>query len=431
MTEIKSIKQNKQEKSHSMLRMLIFGSIKILLPVLIIVGAIAIYRYQIRTSPRLKRKKPPPQPKLVQVIPIQRDDCKTKIIADGIVIPAQQVDLRPQVTGQIVYISPDVVPGGVVKAEQKLIEIDHRDYEILVRQRKSDVAKALKDLKVEEGNQAVAKQEYELLGEVIREEDRELVLREPQLASIRAAQESAQATLEKAQLDLARCDIIAPFNAIVQEKHVDFGATVSTNSNLITLMGTDEAWIEVKVWISQLKWLTIPRTNGDLGSHVTIYNNLAWGNGKSRTGRVLCLIGELETQGRMARLLVVTEDPFCLKPQNRDLPQLLMGSYVSAEIEGRTLKSVFPIKRSHFRDNDTVWILNDSNQLDIRHVKVAFLDSDKVYINEGLNENEKLVITDIAAPVEDMPLRIAGLDDEKNLGQPQGDEKPMVSQASQ
>lgn len=177
MTEIASVKQNRHEKPHSVLRILVLGSIKILLSVLIIAGAILIYRYQIRTSPRLGRKKPPPQPKLVQVIPVQQDDCTTKVIADGIVMPAQQVALRPQVMGQIVDVSFDVVPGGIVKAEQKLIEIDHRDYEILVRQRKSDVAKALRDLKVEEGNQAIAKQEYELLGEIISEEDRELVLR--------------------------------------------------------------------------------------------------------------------------------------------------------------------------------------------------------------------------------------------------------------
>jgi RND family efflux transporter MFP subunit len=431
MTEITGFKQNKQEKPHGVLRMLVFGSIKILLSVLIIAGAIAIYRYQIRTSPRLSRKKPPPQPKLVQVIPVQKDDCKTKVIADGIVIPAQQVALRPQVTGQIVDISPDFVPGGIVRAGQKLIEIDHRDYDILVKQRKSDVAKALRDLKVEEGNQAIAKQEYELLGEIISEEDRELVLREPQLASIKAAQESAQAALDKARLDLARCDILAPFNAIIQEKHVDFGATVSTNSNLVTLIGTDEAWVEVKVWISQLKWLTIPRTNGDSGSSVTIYNNLAWGAGKSRVGRVLCLIGELEKQGRMARLLVTIDDPFCLKPQNRDLPQLLMGSYVSAEIEGRILKSVFPIKRSHLR-GDTVWLMNDAGQLEIRNVQIAFRGVDSVYVDEGITEGEKLIVTDMAAPVEGTSLRIAGAKDEtKSPGQNKPGKHPTAGQAKQ
>lgn len=429
MTEIASVKKDRQEQPHSILRMLVFGSIKILVSVLIVAGAILIYRYQIRTSPRLGRKKPPPQPKLVQVIPVQQDDCATKVIADGIVMPAKQVTLRPQVMGQIVDLSFDVVPGGIVRSGQKLIEIDHRDYEILVRQRKSDVAKALKDLKVEEGNQAIAKQEYELLGEIISEEDRELVLREPQLASSKAAQESAQATLDKAQLDLVRCDILAPFNAIVREKHVDFGTTVTANSNLITLIGTDEAWIEVKVWIGQLKWLTIPRKNDDSGSKVTIYNTLAWGAERFRSGRVLCLIGELETQGRMARLLVAVDDPFCLKPQNRDLPQLLMGSYVSAEIEGRTLKSVYPINRSHLRDDDTVWFLNDDSQLEIRHVNIVFRDSDQVYISEGLTENEKLVMTDIAAPVEGMPLRIAGAEDEnKGPGQSQEGERPMAGQ---
>jgi RND family efflux transporter MFP subunit len=368
----------------------------------------------------------------VKVIPVQQDNCATKVTADGVVVPAQQVTLRPQVSGQIVKISPDVVPGGIVRAGQKLIEIDHRDYEILVRQRQSDVAKADRDLKVEEGNQAVAKREYELLGEVITEQDRELVLREPQLASMEAAKQSAEAALEKARLDLARCDVLAPFNAIVQEKHVDFGATVSTNTNLVTLIGTDRAWVEVKVWISQLKWLNIPRTNGDSGSRVTIYNKLAWGADRFRTGRVLCLIGELETQGRMARLLVVVDDPFCLKPQNGNLPQLLMGSYVSAEIQGRTLKSVYPVKRSHLRDGDNLWIMNDTNQLEIKEVEISFRDSEQVYVAEGLTGNEKLVVTDIAAPVEGMPLRIAAaLDEKEKPGQAQEQQQTMAAKTKQ
>jgi hypothetical protein len=132
----------------------------------------------------------------------------------------------------------------------------------------------------------------------------------------------------------------------------------------------------------------------------------------------------------MARLLVAVDDPFCLKPQNRDLPQLLMGSYVSAEIEGRTLKSVYPIKRSSLRDNDTLWIMNNSGQLEIRHVKIAFSGVDSVYIDEGITEEEKLIVTDIAAPVEGMPLRIASSEDEtKGPRQAQEVKRPMARQA--
>jgi RND family efflux transporter MFP subunit len=339
------------------------------------------------------------------------------VTGDAVVVPAQQVMLRPQVTGQLVNISEDVVPGGIVLAGHKLMAVDHRDYDILVRQRQYEVARALKDLKLEQGNQAIAQQEYELLGEVISEEDRELVLREPQLASAKAAEESAKAALQKAQLDLSRCDIVAPFNAIIQDKHVDLGATVSFNTNLVTLFGTDEAWIEVKVWIDKLKWLTIPRENGAPGSNVRIYNTLAWGTGRFRTGRVVCLIGELETKGRLARLLVSVDDPFCLKPENRDQPQLLMGSYVSAEVQGRTLSSVFPVKWTHLRgENDEVWIMDDEGRLEIRHVEVIFSDVDQVYVTTGLTEGEKLVVTDIAAPVGGMPLRVAPAEGQSPAG---------------
>lgn len=408
MTATKRVTQKRSEQPRPILRELISGAIKVILALAIVGGAVLFYRYQISTSPRADRKKPPTQAKLVQVIPVRKDDCPTTVIADGIVMPAQQVSLRPQVTGQIVELSSDVVPGGIVKAGQNLMRIDRRDYEILVRQRQYDVVRTAKDFKVEQGNQAIARQEYELLGEVISEEDRELVLREPQLASAEAAQTSAMAAQQKAELDLARCNIKAPFNAIIQEKLIDLGATVSPNSNLVTLIGTDEAWIEVKVWVNKLKWITIPRKNGDSGSSVKIYNRLAWGKDRFRTGRVLCLAGELETHGRLTRLLVAVDDPFCLKAENSDLPQLLMGSYVSAEVRGRTLSSGFPIQVSHLRENDTaVWIMDDAGRFEVRPVQIAFRGPDHVYVTEGLAENEQLVVTDIAAPIPGMPLRIA------------------------
>jgi len=390
-----------------MLQKFLGASVKTVVAVLIIGGAIWIYHYQIKTSPRIGRKKPPRQPRLVQVASLQRCDCTTTVTGDGVVMPAQQVTLRPQVIGQVVELSEDVVPGGIVQKGQNLLEIDRRDYQILVRQRQYDVARAEKDMKVEQGNRAIAEQEYELLGESVTEEDRELVLREPQLASAQAAQESAQAAFEKAQLDLSRCDIAAPFNAVVQERKIDLGATVSLNTDLVTLVGTDEAWMEVKVWVDQLKWLTIPRTTNEIGSKVKIYNKLAWGEDRFRTGQVLCLIGELEKLGRLARVLVSVNDPFCLKPENSDLPQLLMGSYVSAEIEGRKLTSVFEIDRSQFRENNTVWIMSQAGELEIRPVQVCFSDAEKVYVAAGLKENERLVVTDIAAPVQGMPLRVA------------------------
>jgi len=406
MTIPKTPEKTSDPTSRHWLSKLLGGAIKIILVILIVGGAMAVYKHQMDTSPKARRQKPPRQAKLVQVISAQKGRCPTVVPAMGPVVPARQVTLQPQVAGTIVAMSDALIPGGIVQAGEELIAIDPRDYKVLVQQRQGDVAQARKNLKVEQGNQALAKQEYDLLGEVIADEDRELVLREPQLASAQAALESAEAALRKAELDLTRCTISVPFNAIIQEKLVDLGTTVSLSSRLVTLMATDEAWIELKVPIGELKWLTIPQKNGDAGSSVKIYNTLAWGPDQFRTGRVVRLYGELEAEGKLAQLLVVVNDPFCVKPANRDKPRLLVGSFVNAQIEGRTLESVFAIERPLVHDN-TVWIMDAEGQLEIRPVQIVFSGPEEVFVSEGLTENEQLVVTDIAAPVAGMPLRLA------------------------
>jgi len=406
MTTPKQPEKHLNDKQPSWLGLLLGGAVKLAIAAVIIGAALLVFRHLMRTSPRAQRMKPPRQAKLVRVIPATKGPCPTVVEAMGPVVPAQQVTLQPQVSGKIVSISDALIPGGIVAAKERLFIVDPRDYEILVQQRQGDVARAQKDLKVEQGNQAVARQEYELLGEIITDEDRELVLRQPQLLSAEAALASAKAALQRAQLDLTRCNIAAPFNAIIQEKLVDLGTTVSLSSRLTTLISTDEAWIELKVSTGQLKWLTIPQKNGDAGSSVKIHNTLAWGPDRFRTGHVVRLYGELESEGKMAQLLVVVDDPFCLKPENHDKPKLLIGSFVSAEIQGQTLDSVFAIERPFVHDK-TVWIMDPNDQLEIRPVEIVFAGPQQAFVGEGLAEDERLVVTDIAAPVAGMPLRIA------------------------
>ena len=88
------------------------------------------------------------------------------------------------------------------------------------------------------------------------------------------------------------------------------------------------------------------------------------------------LAGDLEDEGRMARLLVEVDDPFTLKPENRGKPVLLMDSYVSVRIEGRQLKQVATIAREHLRDGDRLWIMDDNAALEIRKVDIVFRGHD-------------------------------------------------------
>ena len=377
-----------------------------IIPAVIVILALAFAKYQIATKPKAERQKPQLQARLVTVETAQMADHTTVVSAMGTVMPAQQITLSPEVSGRVVFISPQVIPGGVIEKGQPLIRIDDRDYQTVVMQRQSDVAKAELNLKLEQGNQLVAQQEYKLLDDIVQDQDQELVLRKPHLEEARAALESAKAALAKARLDVERCTVTAPFNAVIQEKLVDVGAQVTTASSLLKIMGTDEYWVEVLVPVNQLRWLTIPENGKQSGSAVKVYNSLAWGANTYRDGTALRLLGQLEEQGRMAQLLVCVKDPLLLKNESSALSPLLVDSYVRVEIEGKKLEGVMPVKRDYLHDGDNIWVMNSDDQMEIRPVEVLFRDKQMVYLTNGLKVGDRIVTTDISAPVEGMPLRL-------------------------
>ena len=66
-----------------------------------------------------------------------------------------------------------------------------------------------------------------------------LALREPQLQAAKARVLSARSTLTKAQLDLERTKIVAPFAGRVLQQLVDLGQVVSNGAQLAEIYATD------------------------------------------------------------------------------------------------------------------------------------------------------------------------------------------------
>lgn len=376
------------------------------LPAVIVIAALAFAKYQIDTRPKAERQRPPQQARLVTVEFAEQVDHTTYVEAMGPVAPAKQITLTPEVSGRVVFVSPLVIPGGAIQEGQTLIRIDPRDYEAVVKMRQSELARAELNLKLEQGNQLVARQEYAMLNDIVEDQDRELVLREPHLEEARAALEAAKAAMAKAQLDVDRCTITAPFNAVIQEKLVDVGARVAAGSPLLTIMGTDEYWVQAKVFVNQLQWITIPENNQHTGSAVNVYDSTAWGSDTYREGNVLRLLGQLEEEGRLAQVLIAVKDPLALTSESAGAPPLLVDSYVRVKIEGKMLKNVFGVQRGYLHDGDNIWLMNDENRLEIRPVDVLFRDKEMVYLTDGLKDGDRIVTTDISAPVDGMLLRL-------------------------
>ncbi|MBN2455184.1 MAG: efflux RND transporter periplasmic adaptor subunit [Sedimentisphaerales bacterium] len=406
MDDIYSKVKNKSGTARSIIAKHKIFVFRVILPLLIIIVGGLYVAYLLKTSPKSKRQPPLRQARLVEVISIEHSDVPIKIDAMGTVIAAQEVDLKSQVQGKIMELSPELIRGGIFEKNQMLMKIEPDDYALLVTQRESDVAAAETNLKLEYGNQAIAEQEYKLLEGVISENDKELVLRKPQLSSSMSSLQAAKARLQQAKIDLGRTNIVAPFNSIVKNKYIDLGAMVSQSTTLVTLIGTDEYWVEVMVPVDQLKWIAVPRQNNDAGSEARIYNSSAWGNnGTYRTGSVIRLSPDIETQGRMAKLLVSVKDPLSLNTEKVE-NELLLGSYVRVEIQGQTVKSAHVLDRGLLHDGDNIWLLTADNTLDIMAVDVIYRGENEVVIYDGISSSDKIITTDLAAPVEGMLLRL-------------------------
>ena len=341
---------------------------------------------------------------LVEVRTAERGRFTPVIEVMGRVVPAREVTLRPRVSGRVIELAEAFEPGGRVAEGAALLRIDPADYQAVLRQRRSELAQARADLELEQGRQAVAEQDFELLGEELDEGNRHLVLRQPQLKQARARVAFAEAALRRAELDLQRTRISAPFDAQILSRDVATGSQVSTGDSLARLVATDRYWVSASVPLSQLRWLRFAEEDGEQGAPVTLRHEAAWGPSRSRQGRLQRLVGELDANARLARVLVSVEDPLALQSE-AGAPSLILGAFVRTAIEGRALDDVVRLDRDLLRREDTVWVMEDG-ALDIRDVTVLLRDNDYVYLSDGLDQGDQVVATDLATVVDGAALRL-------------------------
>ena len=337
---------------------------------------------------------------LVDTVAVQRRSHRPELAVLGRVEAAQDIVLSPRVSGQVIAISDSFEPGGVVEAGQMLLRIDPADFETELRVRESALRQARAELEIEQGRRSVARQEYELLDREITDANRALVLREPQLESRRAEIESAEASVRRAQLDLERTRITAPFDAQVIHRTANVGSQVAPGEEIARLVGTNEYWVVATVPMRQLPMLRFAEDNGT-GSRVRISNDDRWGEGVYREGRLLRLIGTVDEQTRLARVLVSVPDPL---GRESEVPRLILGTFVDTRIEANPIDNVVRVDRDYIRERDTVWVLRDG-ELDIRDADIVFRDAEHAYVRGGLDDGDEVVTTTLATVSEGVPLR--------------------------
>ena len=377
--------------------------------ILLIVLTIAVSSYWLSHQPRAERTPPKKLAPLVDIVKPVVSNHSTTISVMGNVIAAQSVNLTPRISGMVKWISPNFIEGGLLKKGEVLVELDPTDYKLAIVQSRNDLEKARYNLKLEQGQQVIVRREYQLLGAELNGQEQELVLRKPHLNAAQAALAAAEANLKLAQLNLERTKPVAPFNAIITTRNANIGAWMSafsTGTPLAKLVGTDSFWINVSIPVDKLNWVKIPGINGQSGSIAKISYETAWGKDVYRIGKVKSLQAELEPEGRMAKLIIEVDDPLCQKLENKQLPPLMLGTYVRVAIAGVTLEDVIKLPETTLHDDQQLWLFTEKQTLDIRHVSILWTEQNFVFLAKNqLPENSQIISSDIANPVQNMEVR--------------------------
>jgi hypothetical protein len=113
------------------------------------------------------------------------------------------------------------------------------------------------------------------------------------------------------------------------------------------------------------------------------------------------MIGALDQQTRLARVLITVPDPLGLKSEG---PPLILDTLIEAQIEGRPIEDVVRLSREYVRERDTIWIMNDG-KLEIRETDIVFRDAEFAYIRAGLADGEEVVTTTLATVADGVGLR--------------------------
>jgi RND family efflux transporter MFP subunit len=360
-------------------------------------------------KPQTRRAEPQRPVPVVSSIEVQARNEVVEFEASGTVIPARVAILRNEVEGQIIEQNPQLLPGGIVQRNDMLIRIDPQDYQLHVRERQAEVVSAQFELEVEQGRQAVARQEWQVLGTEIAgaKVNLDLALRKPHLQHAKARLEAAESRLAAAKLAEQRTKVRAPFTGIILEKNVEQGQFIARQTALATVVATDVFWVQVSVPLSLLDRLQFPDDKGNQGSTVHILMDKGGASQPLvREGRVFKLLADLDPKGRMARLLVRVEDPLNLsKQQASHKDSILLGSFVRIRIHAGQLEEVYVIPEKALREANRLWFINDENRLVIRQAQVLWRRLDEVLVAVDREPDERLIISRLQSPLPGILLR--------------------------
>ncbi|BFM13682.1 efflux RND transporter periplasmic adaptor subunit [Simiduia litorea] len=347
--------------------------------IIVLLGAIiALLLHLLKPTPK---PKPAPAPSVAQVKVVQANPTALAlpVFTQGTVAPRREIDLVAEVAGKIVTVAPNFVSGAFFTPSDILVNIDSANYVLAEIRAAAKVADAQQLLASEKGRALQAKREWRDLG---NEDANQLFLRVPQLAAAEATVNSAQADLAQTQLDIARTKLVAPFSGRIRETYVNLGQYVSPGSKIARIFDSEVVEVRLPITDAQAALLDLTlgfRAGSKRGPNVELTGTVA-GRDLSWLGRITRTEASLDTKTRMYHAIaevVISELP-------ADTIAPVVGLFVHAKIDGRSIEDVIKLPRSALYKSDLLLALDENNRVVQLNAKVLSKTSAYVWLQADL-----------------------------------------------
>ena len=383
---------------------------QIIIPIVILVTGIAV---MVGFS---SMKKPPEEKEKVDNTPIVAVEnisvapMTLEVNSYGMVKPKYETQLVAQVNGEIVELSDIFVRGGFVKKDQLLARIDPSDYHAALIDAQASMASARAALETELAQGKVAEREWR---QIENSSPTELSLRKPQLAQELARVKAAQASVLRAERNLERTEIRAPYDAMIDSRNVGLGSFVSVGSKIGHVLGTAIAEIRLPVADNQLAFLVKTKsTKAGVNAQVNLIGTYA-GQDTLWQAKIVRSEGVIDNKSRMSYLVAEINDPYLLKSSSdSSAAPLRFGSYVNANIMGYDISQATLVPR-YLVVNGKVAILDSESKLHYAAIDIVRQQGSHVVVANGLADGDQLIVSALDYPVDGMQLALIG--DESQL----------------
>lgn len=417
--------------------------INILIPILIILAGIIGMKMLEKMKKKPAEINIPPISIPVKAWKVTVTNYPIYLTAFGVVNTLHESRIAPEISGTVIKTSPRLLPGEVFTKGEILFELDSHDYEafklsaeasveqlknrvklltmqLQLNQKRLPIIQRICDLAEKEftrtstlynenkvGTQTsveLSEQKYQQTSDqyAILKNQTELI--PLQISETKASLKAAESQLDRAQLNLNRCIVKAPFTGHIKSANVNIGDVLSPAKPVLTI--ADDSVLEITTPIDSINARKVLQFTTDntfsanwFGKPNQVSCEIRWTEAPDNqvwTGRVE-RIEKISPDTRTINIAIriTAKQAHCVSPGQLPLAE---GMFCSIKIPGKTLLNVTRLPYEAVTLNSHIY-MDIKGKLKSVPIHVVWFDKTFAYVT-GLKNEDIVIVTRLISPVD-------------------------------